>query len=207
LAARGLNQVSLSHDPAVLGRPYWSRLFEAIRARGTRIGIYNECWQLPQIDWIDALCDTFVVPDSQLAISPLSGDEQVRLLNGKHYSNERFFAFLDALKRRSLPIFVYFSLNLPGETEQTLAATIAMARRIVSEYPPELVTVANMFHTVDPESAFAREPERFGIQIQMRTFMHYYEYCYLTPYARPEAKQGRIRGFVTDPPEARSLAR
>src|SRR5437764_9003418 len=37
LAARGLGQVSLSHDPAVLGRPYWSRLFQAIQDRRVRI--------------------------------------------------------------------------------------------------------------------------------------------------------------------------
>jgi hypothetical protein len=207
LAAKGLDQVSLSHDPAVLGKPYWTRLFAAVREQGTRIGLYNECWQLPSTEWVDAMAETFVVPDSQLAISPLSGNEAVRLMNGKHYSNERLFDFLSALERRKLPIFVYFSLNLPGETEATLADTIDLARRIVERYPPELVTVVNMLHTVDPESAFVREPERFGIQVQMRTFMHYYEYCYLTPYARPEARAGRIRGFEMDPPAGRSLAR
>lgn len=207
LAERGLDQVSLSHDPAVLGKPYWSRLFAAVRARGTRIGIYNECWQLPQLDWVDALADTFVVADSQLAISPLSGDEAVRRLNGKHYDNARLFQFLDALKRHRIPIFVYFSLNLPGETEETLVDTIRLATRIAREYPPELVTMANMHHTVDPESGFATSPERFGIRVLMKTFMHYYEYCYLTPYAHPEAKQGRLRGFDMVPPGARSLAR
>jgi radical SAM superfamily enzyme YgiQ (UPF0313 family) len=207
LAARGLTQVSLSHDPAILGKPYWSRLFQAVQDRNVRIGIYNECWQLPPIDWVDGLADTFVVPDSQLAISPLSGNEAVRRLNGKFYANDRFFQFLDALKRRRIPIFVYFSLNIPGENERTLGDTIAMAREIVRRYPPELVQVVNMLHTIDPESAFAREPERFGIEVQMRTFMHYYEYCYLTPYARPEAKQGRVRGFVADPPESRSVGR
>ena len=207
LAERGLDQVSLSHDPAVLGRPYWRQLFEAVRARGIRIGLYNECWQLPSVEWVDAMADTFVVPSSQLAISPLSGDETVRMTNGKHYGNARLLGFLDALAARKLPIFVYFSLNLPGETEATLTETIALARRIVESYPPELVTVVNMLHTVDPESAFAREPERFGITVQMRTFMHYYEYCYLTPYARPEARVGRVRGFEMDPPTGRSLAR
>lgn len=207
LAARGLTQVSLSHDPAILGRPYWSRLFQAIQDRRVRIGIYNECWQLPTVEWVDALADTFVVTASQLAISPLSGNEEVRRLNGKFYPNERFFQFLDALKRRGIPIFVYYSLNLPGENETTLRDTVAMAREVVHRYPSELVQVVNMNHTIDPESAFAREPERFGIQVQMRTFMHYYEYCYLTAYARPEAKAGRVRGFVADPPESRSVAR
>lgn len=207
LAKRGLDQVSLSHDPAVLGKPYWTRLFEAVRARGTRIGLYNECWQLPSTEWVEAMARTFVISSSQLAISPLSGNEAVRLMNGKHYPNERLLNFLAALARHNLPIFVYFSLNLPGETEATLLDTIALARRIVDTYPPELVTVVNMLHTVDPESAFAREPERFGIQLQMRTFMHYYEYCYLTPYARPEARTGQVRGFETDPPGGRSLAR
>jgi radical SAM superfamily enzyme YgiQ (UPF0313 family) len=207
LAARGLTQVSLSHDPAVLGKPYWSRLFAAIQDSRVRIGIYNECWQLPALEWVDAIADTFVVADSQLAISPLSGDEDVRLLNGKHYSNERLLQFLSALERRRLPIFVYFSLNLPGETESSLARTIALARQIVRTYPPELITVANMLHTIDPESAFATDPDRFGIDVHMRTFMHYYEYAYLTPYARPEAKSGRIRGFDLKSPGSRSIPR
>ena len=207
LAERRLDQVSLSHDPAILGKPYWSRLFDVVRERGTKIGIYNECWQLPTVEWVDALADTFVVPDSQLAISPLSGNEAVRRLNGKFYGNDRLFQFLDALERRKVPIFVYFSLNLPGETDVTLQDTIALARRIVESYPPELITVANMHHTIDPESAFALQPDRFNITVQMKTFMHYYEYCYLTPYARPEAKVGRVRGFEMEPPESRSLAR
>jgi len=90
-----------------------------------------------------------------LLLGRLSGDEEVRLLNGKHYSNERLLQFLSALERRRLPIFVYFSLNLPGETEHSLAATIDLARQIVRSYPPELVTIANMLHTIDPESAFS----------------------------------------------------
>lgn len=207
LAASGLTQVSLSHDPAVLGKPYWSRLFAGVQERKVRIGIYNECWQLPTLEWVDALADTFVVADSQLAISPLSGDEDVRELNGKHYSNDRLLQLLSALARRRLPIFVYFSLNLPGETETTLARTIALARQIVRSFPPELVTVANMLHTIDPESAFATDPDRFGIDVQMRTFMHYYEYAYLTPYARPEARTGRVRGFDLKAPGSRSVTR
>ena len=205
MADNGLTQVSLSHDPAVLGKPYWTRLFQAVRDRNTQIGLYNECWQLPGTDWVDGMADTFVLPDSQLAISPLSGNEEVRHQNGKNYSNERLFGFLDRLKRHRIPIFIYFSLNLPGEDERTLRDTIHLADHIVREYPAELVTIANMLHTIDPESAFAREPERFNIDVQMRTFMHYYEYCYLTPYARPEAREGRIRGFESLPPGSRSL--
>jgi radical SAM superfamily enzyme YgiQ (UPF0313 family) len=207
LAASGLRQVSLSHDPAVLSKPYWSRLFQAVQDRKVRIGIYNECWQLPGLDWLDGLVETFVIADSQLGISPLSGNEEVRRLNGKHYSNERLLQFLRALERHRLPIFIFFSLNLPGETEATLVDTIALAREIVRAYPPELVTIANMHHTIDPESAFAVDPERFGIEVQMRTFMHYYEYAYLTPYARPEAKVGRLRGFDMKPSGSRSVAR
>jgi len=207
LAARGLKQVSLSHDPAVLSKPYWSRLFQAVQDRHVRIGIYNECWQLPGLEWLDALVDTFVIADSQLGFSPLSGNEEVRRLNGKHYSNERFLQFLETLARHRLPIIVFFSLNLPGETQATLADTIALAREIMRIYPPQLVTIANMHHTIDPESAFAVDPDRFGIEVQMRTFMHYYEYAYLTPYARPEAKVGRVRGFEMKPSESRSLAR
>ena len=86
-----------------------------------RIGIYNECWQLPGLDWLDALVETFVTTDSQLAFSPLSGNEEVRRLNGKFYSNERLLQFLQALKRHRLPVFIFFSLNLPGETESTLS--------------------------------------------------------------------------------------
>ena len=123
-----------------------------------RIGIYNECWQLPGLDWVDALAETFVVPDSQLAISPLSGNEEVRRLNGKHYSNERLLQFLEALERHRLPIFVFFSLNLPGETEATLSARSLWRARSCAPIRAELVTIANMHPHHRPRVGFRGRP-------------------------------------------------
>ncbi|HXF63281.1 MAG TPA: radical SAM protein, partial [Caldilineaceae bacterium] len=119
LAAQGRQQVALSLDPATFKPDWWQTFFQQLRARQVRIGIYNEFFQLPSKEFIDALGETADLRHTEVAISPLSGDEEVRRRNGKFYSNERFLRMLETLREYQVPIFVYFSLNLPGETFQT----------------------------------------------------------------------------------------
>ena len=203
----GVQQVALSHDPAVLGRDYWRRLFDEMKARGLRIGLYVEHFQVPTPEYISAFAEAVVPSQSQVALSPLSGHERVRLLNGKAFTNQAFFAALAAFRTYRIPVFVYFSLNLPGEDEKTMEQTLAMARRIHDQYPKRLLQMANMCHTIDPACPMSQNPGRYGIRVQMQTFLDYYEYCRLTAVARPEARTGLLRGFVENPAGSRSIAR
>jgi len=205
LAEKGIDQVSLALDPAILGPKYWKPLFAQLRSRGVRIGIYNEHFQLPSQEFVEDFIRTADISCSELALSLLCGSEQVRRLNGKFYSNQQLRRILTLLKQNEVPLFIYFSLNLPGEDERTFRQTLDLARRIGRFYPPHLLKMINMMHTLDPCSPMSREPGRFSIQLEMRSFMDYYNYCRMTPAARPGVAPGKRRGFTLSGGQDRSL--
>jgi radical SAM superfamily enzyme YgiQ (UPF0313 family) len=196
LAGRGVDQVSLGLDPAILGPKYWKPLFAQLRRRGVRIGINNEHFQLPTQEFVRDFVQTADISRSELAFSPLSGSEKARQLNGKFYSNQQLNRILSLLKEYQVPLFIYFSLNLPGEDEKAFRRTLDVARRIGRYYPPHLLKIINMMHTLDPCSPMSREPDRFAIQVEMHSFKDYYDYCRTTLAARPGATPGEARGFT-----------
>jgi tRNA A37 methylthiotransferase MiaB len=195
LAHGGVHQVALSLDPATFKAEWWRSFFNILREEKTQVGIYNEFFQLPGEEFLDALGTTADLRHTEVAISPLSGDEEVRKRNGKFYSNERFLRMLETLKKYRIPIFVYFSLNLPGETPETFKRTLHLAQQIGRIYPPELLRMLNPCHTLDPVSPMSRQPKDFGIEVHYRTFNDYYTYCRGTGWQPRHVIRGQHRGF------------
>ena len=205
LAHAGVNQASMAYDIANMGEPYWRELFMQLRDSGIKIGIYNEFFQLPKAEFIDDFVRSVDLAHSCLAFSPLSGNERVRRLNGKHYANDAFFDILSHVSTYNLYIFVYFSLNLPGENEDTFQETLYLARQIYEFYPSSLLQIFNTVHTVDPFSPMGLFPEKYGIKTSMSTFQDYYDYCRATRFAGDSARSELHRGFTLDDPDARRL--
>ncbi len=207
LEAGHVIQASLSYDIAEMGEPYWRALFEGMAARGVHIGLYNEFFQLPEPAFVDAFAARADHEHSCVALSPLSGSEAVRRLNGKRYSDAELLAVLGQLKRHGLYIIVYFSLNLPGGDEGTLAQTIDLAARIYDLYPHDKLKILTSLHTIDPLSPMNERPADFGIEVDMTTFGEYYAYCRNTQLALPRSRTELFRGFRPRDPAARDLAR
>jgi len=195
LAERSIHQVSFSIDPAIIGPQYWRPLFEGLQRRGVRVGLYNEFFQLPSDEFLQLFTETADLSHSEVAVTLLSGDEKVRRLNGKFFSNRRLFQVLSWLRRYRIPVFIYFSTNLPGETERSFRQTLRLARQIIRYYPTELLRMHNMCHTLDPLSPMSLSPGEYGITTEMHRFMDYYRYCQRTAYARPDVARGNWRGF------------
>jgi radical SAM superfamily enzyme YgiQ (UPF0313 family) len=205
LEANGVIQASLSYDLAELGETYWRECLSGLRDRGVRIGIYNEFFQLPDLSFIDEFVESVDLEHSCVALSPLSGSEAVRRLNGKHYGDEALFEVLDRLNEYGVSIFVYFSLNLPGENERTIQEGVALAKRIYELYPPSLLKILTSSHTIDPLAPMNVHPAKYGVDVSMSSFMDYYNYCRNTQLAAPEARGEAHRGFAPSDPSARSL--
>lgn len=205
MAGKGIIQASLSYDIAVLGEDYWRTFFSLLRASGVKIGVYNEFFQIPTPEFIDDYARSTVMAQSCVALSPLSGNERVRRLNGKQYSTDQLFDVLDALSRHRFYLFVYFSLNLPGETNETFAETLDLAEAVYNFYPRSLLKILNTVHTIDPVSPMNLYPEKYGIQTNMSTFMDFYNYCRDTRQGGPDARNGLHRGYDLSDPGARSL--
>jgi radical SAM superfamily enzyme YgiQ (UPF0313 family) len=198
-------QASLSYDIAQLGEDYWQELFDRYRTSGVKIGLYNEFFQLPSKGFCKAFARTVDKAHSAVAMSALSGSERVRRLNGKHYSNAQLFDILDVLARDEIYLFVYFSLNLPGEDRQTFQETLNLAQEIYDFYPTSLLKILNTAHTIDPFSPMNWSPEKYGIISTMSSFKEYYIYCYETQYTDSTARTENQRGFRFTEGEARSV--
>ncbi|MCU0519534.1 MAG: SEC-C domain-containing protein [Anaerolineae bacterium] len=205
LSDAGVVQASLSYDIAD-----WRTFFALMRQRGIKIGLYNECFQLPTPTFVKRFAQVADSEHSCLAFSPLSGDERVRRLNGKIFTNGELINVLDSLNLYDIFALVYFSLNLPGETMDTLKESIALAERLCELYPlaqtpgPRL-RIMNSCHTLDPLSPMAVHPEKFGISVTMQTFNDWYTYCRETQTGSPAARTELFRGFVLSDEAARSL--
>ncbi len=116
-------------------------------------------------------------------------------MNGKHYDNEALFDILEACSRNHIYLFVYFSLNLPGETRETFEDTLELAKEIYDFYPSSLLKILNVTHTIDPLSPMNVNAPKFGLQSRMTNFSDYYAYCRDTGRLDPEARTGLRRGY------------
>jgi radical SAM superfamily enzyme YgiQ (UPF0313 family) len=203
LAENRVIQVSFSYDIAELGDGYWQELFDGIRSRGIKIGLYNELFHMPKPEFVEAFVKASDMAHSLIALSPLSGSEEVRRLNGKFFTDDELFDTLDLLNLYNVPIFAYFSLNLLGENDETVHESIDLAEKIYQLYPSSLLKIINSLHTLDPLCPMSEDPETYGVETDMHTFMDYYDYCHDTYVNRPEARTEAHRGFR--PLQKRSL--
>jgi radical SAM superfamily enzyme YgiQ (UPF0313 family) len=218
----GVIQASLTYDIAELGDAYWLEFFALLRnatsndgvrsatpnsgvRNANKIGIYNEFFQLPKPAFIDEYARSVDMAHSCVALSPLSGSEKVRRLNGKLFSNDELFEILGLLNKHNFYTIVYFSLNLPGENEQTFQETLELAQDIYQFYPSSLLKILNTNHTLDPFSPMNLHPEKFGIETSLSSFMDYYNYCRNTGLAGPEGCTELNHGFKLKDAQARSL--
>jgi hypothetical protein len=167
-----------------------------MRKLGVRIGINNELFQLPSQEFVEDFVNTVDIRRSELALSLLTGSEKVRRLNGKYYSNKKLFEIVDVMKENQVPLYIYFSFNLPGEDERAFRKTMQVALRIRSIYPPHLLKMINMAHTLDPCSPMSRKPRRFTIGIGLRSFMDYHKYCEQTLAIQAGEGPWKARGFA-----------
>jgi hypothetical protein len=194
LAAEGVHQAALTLDPCILGESYWEALFSEMRRLRVHIGLYNEHFQLPPLEFVRAFAEAVDLDSSALALSVLS-HEPVRRLNGKAYSDAQLLRILSALRERRVPLAIYLSLNLPGETEEGFRRTLALAERIGQAYPPELLRMFGQPHTIDPWSAMSLTPDEYGIEVALRSFSDYYAYCQQTALYHPSMPTDDQHGF------------
>jgi len=120
----------------------------------------------------------------------------VRRLNGKHNSNQKLFEIVDLMKEKQVPLYVYFSFNLPGEDEKAFRQTLRVAQRIRRDYPPNLLKMINMAHTLDPCSPMSRKPQRYTIDVGLRSFRDHYKYCEQTLAIEAGEGPWKVRGFA-----------
>ena len=174
LEKKGIQWVCPSHDMQMFGKAYYDKLFACIREKNIKPGLYLECFQLPNKDFIDGIAETFDAPRTVLTISPISGNEQLRKENGKYFSNDAFYEIVDYIQQKGITLNLYYTVNPIGETREQFYDTYFQLK-----YFHDLVGMTNrqVYYqrvVLDPLAAMR---EREGINSQLNTFMDYYRYC------------------------------
>lgn len=180
LARMGVRTFSPTHDLQMFGRAWYEPLFAAVRAGSPRPGVYHECFQLPQPQFLAGLHAAFDPRHTTVVLSPLCADERLRRANGKGFSNARYFETLDWLAERQVPIELFYSMNLLGDDEGSFERTLAQIEEVAARLAGRPLTIYCQPVSLDPLA-----PMRDHVTAQLNTFRDYYEYCRADVAARP----------------------
>lgn len=163
----------MDFDPYPNNRDYYHELFKLIRNEKIDISANFLLWSPCDKDFLSDFKQTFNPLYSTMVLSPESGSERIRQLNkGFYYDNEQLFRWLDDAKHEMIPIQIYFTSGLSGETEKHFEETINIGKKIVEEYPITSI----LCNSIDLEPASPRflDPEKYEISLKFKDFNDFY---------------------------------
>lgn len=173
LGRQGLGTVALVQDISDASEAYLDPIFSAVAASGLRLGLYLESNALPSRAFLDAFARVFDRRLSTVALSPLSGDEDVRRRNGKRFTNEALLLALHDLHERGLRTALYFASGLPYESATSRARTHLLKMALERRFRPAFSAVTSL--TLDPGAPMQRWPAKYGVKARLERLRDYVE--------------------------------
>lgn len=173
---RGAEEVRITHDIEMLGEEYYKRVFDIVKKAKIKIGYNYECYQIPDKKFIDELLETFDKESVLIEITLLSANEKIRKAMGKWFSNKHFFESLDYLKNTKIIQRIFYSVNVDDETMNDFDETMEQIKYLVENYYAPNFSIGYQKVILDP-LATIRSNKCCNIQVQLKTFMDYYNYC------------------------------
>jgi len=170
----GYKTMALCFDPTPKRDKYYVGLFQAIRAAKLDVDFYFECWGLPTPQFIKEFRLTFPSPESYVAVSPDSGNDDVRKRNKQpYYTSAELFEALDLFEEYDVKFDVFYTIALPGEVLATARETQQQINRIAAEYQHarRLMTWSVQ---LEPGSAQFERPEQFNMVTDRSGFIDFY---------------------------------
>jgi radical SAM superfamily enzyme YgiQ (UPF0313 family) len=188
----GYESFIICFDPTPANQQYFVDLFTEIRRRNLSCGMGFESWGLPTSEFITAFAATFNLKKSYIAISPETASEQLRRQHkGPSYSNAELFESLTALESAAIPILIYLTLGLPGETMKDIDANAQFARQLRKKFRM-IANIITIPIQLEPASPMFSEPAKFDIVSERSSFADFYAY-----HGRADACPFTYLGYVT----------
>ncbi len=155
-------------------REYYFKLFEMIRKEDIDISTQFLVWDVTSKKFLEEFKRTFNPLFTTLTLSPESGNETIRKLNkGFYYSDSELFSWLNLAKDNFIPIELYFTTGLTGETVKHFGETLQLGKKVVQEYP-NIVHIACNPIFLEPGSPRFLDPQKFGIVLKFQQFVDFY---------------------------------
>lgn len=162
--AYGFQEIYISYLPFTNRPDYFEQLFEALKKEQIGMNYFLECWTLPTKKVIQAFKD--ICNDGYklyIGISPETGSEEIRRFNkGLYYDNNELIETLSFINSFKIPVILYFSIGLPGETIEDINITLNFQRFLRKKFNNIFsISVANP--VLEPVSPMYIYPEKYGI--------------------------------------------
>jgi len=109
-------------------------------------------------------------------ILPLTGDERVRLENGKMFSNEELLEILAFMAGNNFRVNIVYGMNVPNEAEDSFMKTLNQIDYILHHYPENLLTISVDWFIPDPISPVKKD-EKYRVTNTRNSFEDFYNYC------------------------------
>jgi hypothetical protein len=176
LTARGIDLIGPTHDLSLFGESYWRGLFARVRASRIRISVFHSCFQLPSCDFVAAFQETFTAWGSFLGVPVICGDDRIRKLNGKLFSNQELMEFLACFEGTDVAVGLHFIDNGVECGDRTFRSTDALIRRILDRFAGRIRLGMNYaIELLQPYSAIQRgQHEGKGLRPLWTTFHDWY---------------------------------
>lgn len=168
----GVKLVNFSHDPEAFGERYYKKLFESIRRKKLDISAYWDSFEIPKREFINEALKTF--NSVVVGISLESTLDEVRFKVGRKYTIEEFIRAKDYLGDERIGIDIYWTIGLPGETEESALKMISKSSDLMRLYKNALV-IPPFPYTLDPNAPMALHPEQYEIKKLYKSFEDYYK--------------------------------
>ncbi len=173
------DKIYLYGDIRVNGSAYVEDFFRELnRSKISNIHLVVEFFTLADEDFIRQWKTWAVRSGSTLEVthSPESGNQQVRRIIGKNYTDRQLLDHCMLLAEYDIPQSIYFLLGLPGQSKATIEETLNLADKIVGIYASKFsrdhlrheVVAFNFMQIPDAGSNLFRNPEAFGFHIDFK---------------------------------------
>ncbi len=162
-------------DLAIGGEHYGMRVLELLRKEKVDIPLIFEFFAPPSRGFLRLLGRS--VDNFTIEMSPESGDEEVRRLIGRNYSNAALMKMLNnAFTAGCRQFDLYFMIGLGGQTKESIDTTLKLAEKLVNEHRGGrlLPFISPYAPFLDPGSIAYENPEAHGFVKYAHTLMDHY---------------------------------
>jgi radical SAM superfamily enzyme YgiQ (UPF0313 family) len=159
-------------DPTPREQSYFVGLFRRIRDEGLakKLGWMHEATGVTSKEFVDEFAATFSEDFRVIALSPETGNEEVRRRNKGHFSsNAQFLEMLGYITSKNVNVEVFFTYGIPGENEELIKDTYKMRTEIVKKYGRRNCLRALSIE-IEPGAPWQINPDTYGIVTSRRTF-------------------------------------
>ncbi len=173
-AEAGYELIHMAFDPGEEAEKYYLGLFSMIRRNGIRTRCYFECFGRPSDTFLASFAKTFVRKGSVIAISPESGDEQIRRHNKTFfYTNRELMQSVSTAEGLGIRVDLFFAMGIPGESYSDLALTAGLRKKLRKRFK-NIGRVWESIISLEPASPWFEQPTAYDIVSVRHTFADFY---------------------------------